>query len=1041
MLSGQTWSLADDWSDVINPSGQFTVGVENSAGVFAPFTFNTSTAGPNLNLNYLGSGSPAWVPNAAGYTSAPGLFESDGPTALDTPDGTIGGKTPSSVQGNGYIVRWTAPASGPYHIDASLWNLVDSGSFNRFEIRHVRNAGGTPTTAILRQGGVMLPSQGIDSTDKLRVAVPSLLIAGGDYIDLFVARSDGFNGEFVGMDFTIGQGAKNAELDYVRSAAADFYADFVAGVPQHNPNSNWSYLGPNGLTSDLEAHSNPGSVAGAGTGWRLTAAAGGGPTYSYNRALNAAFSSESKAILGHGPMVVKWTAPAEVDLGGVEITGLLTQADFEAARQMQLRIYKNDAPTASVTVNADFANQRAIVPVPAKQLAISPGDTLTIVVDGAGPLGNGVPTFASWDVQIREIDPQINSDFDADFSVGASDLAVWTTNFGAIGGANRSQGDANDDTAVNGADFLVWQRQFGNSIDGGPLAPLPGYHPSAIFVQPSGVTLPDGRLMDISGSQTQGIQEAFNLSANEGWDVFVLPGSYTLNAPLDIEEIQLRTFRIEDATFNFTSNVTDFGIRFDSTMLTNWYWKGGAINAPNATHGVLFQPRTPHPLDGVKFGTKGVVDSRFHFNVDIFAGVNKVTMNSTQATINDIGFQFKNVTKNQINYVGNGFANYNIFEAPRTDDPIPFDLFSTAGRVTVVPPLTDISAGQPAKVYLPDGSLLNVVGTQTFGLQEAFAYAGANDLDLVVFGRGVRNSAPFTNLGLYNLNAPLNVSDLVGRTYRIYGVTFNNPVNGGDLLRVGDLVNADLEITGQLVGVTSDNVLVVRPDGAGVQNSVVFVQATVGSNGVNRTGVTLDSSAANIQNSTFIIHEVNGGYFGIQVKNPSESTQFSGNLIRSLHTHATGSVGVQMGQLGTNSNRITSNTVEVRTFTDGVAAYAGLQVYADFNTFNFYALSGPLQFGARFEASSNNNVAFIGTLVGSTPLVNLGASNIFLPATSLAAAESTAESALTYDGLSGDSQGGVAALDEVFASFDNSPLRVEFRPPRRQAMSSLTTVP
>ncbi|HMP08572.1 MAG TPA: hypothetical protein PJ982_19675, partial [Lacipirellulaceae bacterium] len=566
-------------------------------------------------------------------------------------------------------------------------------------------------------------------------------------------------GEFVGTDFRVSAGEKAPSADYLRSAAADFYADFEAGVPQHNPNGDWAYWGPTQSTSDLEAHNNPGSVAGAGTGWRLTAAAGGGPTYSYARGNNPPFSSEAKSILGHGPMIVQWTAPPEVDLGGVELTGFLTQSDFEAARQMQLRVYLNDAATASVTVNADFADKRSIVPIPAKRLAVGPGDTLRIVVDGAGPLGNGIPTFAAWDVVVREIDPQIDADFDGDFAVTFNDLNVWQANFGVVGGASRAQGDANGDTIVSGSDFLIWQRQLGNFIDGGPLQPLPGYQPSAIIVQTSGVTLPDGRPMDIAGSATQGIQEAFNLSANEGWDIFVLPGTYTLDAPLDIEELQLRTFRFDDVTFNFTSNVTDFGIRFDSTMLTNWYWKGGAINASHATHGVMFQPRTPHPLDGQVYGTIGVVDSRFHFNVDIVAGVHKVTMNSTQATINDIAFHFKDLTRNQLNYVGGGFANYNIFEAARTDDPIPFDLFSTAGRVPVVPPRTDISSGQPAKVYLPDGTTLSVAGTQTFGLQEAFNYAAAHDLDVLVFGRGVRNVAPFTNLGLYNLTAPLVVGD------------------------------------------------------------------------------------------------------------------------------------------------------------------------------------------------------------------------------------------------------------------------------------------
>ena len=266
-------------------------------------------------------------------------------------------------------------------------------------------------------------------------------------------------------------------------------------------------------------------------------------------------------------------------------------------------------------------------------------------------------------------------------------------------------------------DFLVWQRQYGNQIDSGLL----GYHPAAIVVTPQSVTLPDSTTLDTTGSLTQGLQEAFDYSAAQGWDLFVLPGTYTLDAHLDIEELQLRTFRMEDVTLNFTSNVTDYGIRFDSTMMVDWYWQGGALNAPSATHGVLFQPRTPHPLDGMLYGTIGIVDSRFQFGVDITAGIFRATMNTQQASIVASTFHFQNVPSGSVN---GGVHESVLFTEGRTDDPIPFDLFSPDGRVTVIPAPTDISAGDPATVYKPDGTTLDVTGTQTTGLQEAFDYAG-----------------------------------------------------------------------------------------------------------------------------------------------------------------------------------------------------------------------------------------------------------------------------------------------------------------------------
>ena len=44
-----------------------------------------------------------------------------------------------------------------------------------------------------------------------------------------------------------------------------------------------------------------------------------------------------------------------------------------------------------------------------------------------------------------------------------ADLLAWRLNFGASFGASNAAGDADRDRDVDGADFLVWQRQLGNS--------------------------------------------------------------------------------------------------------------------------------------------------------------------------------------------------------------------------------------------------------------------------------------------------------------------------------------------------------------------------------------------------------------------------------------------------------------------------------------------------------------------------------------------------------------------------------------------------
>jgi hypothetical protein len=639
---------------------------------------------------------------------------------------------------------------------------------------------------------------------------------------------------------------------------------------------------------------------------------------------------------------------------------------------------------------------------------------LYIVVDGSGPQGNGVPTFAAWDLLVKQIDSQTAADFTGDYAVSAADLAVWQAHIGMAAGATKSDGDANGDGAVNGADLLIWQRQLGSSINSGKTPFV--YHPGAIIVQTTGVTLPDGSLLNIAGTQTQGLQEALNYSAAEGFDVFVLPGTYTLNAHLDLAALQDRAFRLEDVTLNFTASVTDWGIRFDSTMITDWYWRGGALNAPNATSGVLFQPRTPHPLDGEIYGTVGVVDSRFDFGIPITAKTYKVTMNTTQAAVNDAALSFQNISKNQVHYVGSGFSPTNLFVASRTDDPIPFDLFATAGRVTVIAPIGEIFESGPrstAVVVKPDGTRLNTYGTKTSGLKEAFDYAAANNLDLLVFGRGVRNVAPHSQFGYYNTNDTLTVGPLVGRTYEMYSVTFNY-TKAGTAMKMSDLLGSHFELTGQIVAVNGSTGVQIKPVNIGVLSSVIRIQHVVGS----QINVLIDPSLRTIDSSEFHLHEMNIGQYGIVVANPSASTYFSNNYIRSLHTHAMSNVGLQLGQSATNASHIQNNTIYLRTALDfGGSGNTALQVFGVNNAIDLEVFGPNQSVGARFESSSSGNALTYGPIYATTPIINLGVGNT-LTARSFAAvtpSEAASSTASASAALLAEEQPGSSSIKTVSA--------------------------
>jgi hypothetical protein len=55
------------------------------------------------------------------------------------------------------------------------------------------------------------------------------------------------------------------------------------------------------------------------------------------------------------------------------------------------------------------------------------------------------------------------ADFDLNGSVGPEDLQIWEDFYGLEGGATKADGNANGGGTVDGIDFLIWQRLFGQS--------------------------------------------------------------------------------------------------------------------------------------------------------------------------------------------------------------------------------------------------------------------------------------------------------------------------------------------------------------------------------------------------------------------------------------------------------------------------------------------------------------------------------------------------------------------------------------------------
>jgi hypothetical protein len=111
--------------------------------------------------------------------------------------------------------------------------------------------------------------------------------------------------------------------------------------------------------------------------------------------------------------------------------------------------------------------------------------------DGEGPGPNGVADF--FDGQIDEVritdgvldpadflfatdQPTIDANFDNNTVVDGNDFLIWQRNVGKTGG--NGQGDADGNGQINGADYQAWRTRYGMPMAEGATTPTP--EPSAV---------------------------------------------------------------------------------------------------------------------------------------------------------------------------------------------------------------------------------------------------------------------------------------------------------------------------------------------------------------------------------------------------------------------------------------------------------------------------------------------------------------------------------------------------------------------------------
>lgn len=403
--------------------------------------------------------------------------------------------------------------------------------------------------------------------------------------------------------------------------------------------------------------------------------------------------------------------------------------------------------------------------------------------------------------------------------------------------------------------------------------------PSAVVVSQNRVTLPDGSQLSTTASLTQGIQEAIDYAADYGWDLFVLPGTYTLLTPLHFPSLQGKTIRFEYTILNFGPSVVSPAITFDSTMMVDFNLIG-EINAPNASVGILFAPHTIVPLDGivVQPGMTVDADSRFRVQKIISKGPGVQFDRSAGDMTNNLFYFGDSQIINPCGSRESHFESNQELLASGGLQPLPYDLYNP--NIVVINPPTG-SLGGLGSVSTPEG-ILDVSSSGTSGVQEGITYAVAHDENLVIYGRGLQlkyitSEGTYPTTGFYQINQGLTFPPMSNRTIRIWNVTFNYGVVDKAML-IQDAQNVDFELTGQIVAPQANEGVTFKSQ-SGILNSKFRMGHQAFAKNSN---FHLDSTTGPISSSFFIFAEAIGADYNVRV---DSDFCFCYNQVVGLHMH------------------------------------------------------------------------------------------------------------------------------------------------------------
>ncbi|MFN0012181.1 MAG: hypothetical protein ACKVS8_11125 [Phycisphaerales bacterium] len=193
--AAQTWSIKNDWSDVNNPTGPWSL--RSSNGALLPFTLRTTN----------------WVTPQPSWGGFPTWFKSNGTETVghDWIAGDI--VTHSGPAGDGAnqgLIRWTSPVEGAVNITGNLWWGGVADQFFRandwfLQLNGISFTGQIGTVGSGSGRGRGNPIDFSEGSGGIS-AITSVPVHIGDEIRLLVrtnANSFGGNGAYTGVNFDI----------------------------------------------------------------------------------------------------------------------------------------------------------------------------------------------------------------------------------------------------------------------------------------------------------------------------------------------------------------------------------------------------------------------------------------------------------------------------------------------------------------------------------------------------------------------------------------------------------------------------------------------------------------------------------------------------------------------------------------------------------------------------------------------------------------------------------------------------------------------